>query len=106
MTMKYEEYEFIEALEVIPVDGSEGHGIKRIYTVEQHEMSLVLPVFPYDGDVYISLYQHGSERPIFYCPIRKCEGYRSVKDPTGTECLEFQITQDGTGSVLFIAIFY
>lgn len=73
-------------LEVIPEVGE--YETHHSYTVRRDDLRLLLTVFQYDGDIRISLYRNGVDRPAFDMRLLGCTGVRYVNDDRG-EYLEF-----------------
>ena len=85
--LKWNQYEFIECLEVVPE--VEEYETSHAFRVEKHGLRLELSVFQYAGDVYIDLYHEGHGVPVFTMRLLGCEGARYVAQKNGAEYLEF-----------------
>ena len=84
--LKWNEYEFIECLGVLPQVGEDG--TSHVFRVAKDGLRLELAVFQYDADVRVELYREGLEPPIFYAHIVSCPGTRYVAEKNGREYLE------------------
>ena len=85
--LKWNEYEFIECLGVLPEIGQDG--LSHLYRVEKEGLRLDLIVFQYDADVRIEIYKQGLDAPIFQTQIISCPGVRYVSEKNGREYLDF-----------------
>jgi len=86
--MRYDESEFIQALGVVPKDGTEGHGIERVFECAQGGLRLRVSVFQYDGDVAVSIYQESGANAVITRWARRFTQAECVRDPRGDECLQ------------------
>ena len=73
--------EFLGYLEVEP---SIGEYEEYHYVVSQPPLRLEFSIYPYDGDVYISVFCAPHERAIVDVVIRQCPGARIVNDKRGS----------------------
>jgi hypothetical protein len=88
LAVRYDESEFIEALEVLPHDGPEGDGVSRIFDITREGLRLLVTVFQYDGDLAVSVYQEGCDIPIITRWARGFTRAGRTIDPSGAEALE------------------
>lgn len=82
----WNETDFIACLEVLPE--IEEYGISYAFRVLRHGLRLELTVYPYDSDIYITLYREGIQPPVLDMKLLDCGGTRYVNDERG-EYLEF-----------------
>lgn len=85
--LKWNEYEFIECLGVLPE--VEQDGLSHHFRVEKNGLRLDLIVFQYDADIRLELYQQGLDTPIFQTQIMSCPGVKYVSEKYEREYLEF-----------------
>ena len=83
----WNEYDVIESLGVVPEIGE--YESEHIFELEKDGLRLVLAIYPYSGDVYLSLYKEGIEFPVFSMKLVNCPGVRYVKHKKEVEYLEF-----------------
>ena len=88
--LRWNENDFLECLEVAPVIDDCGTGYH--YVVNKHGMRLMLSVYPYDGDIWISIFRDGIDRAVIALAMTDCSGTRRVLDSRG-DCLEFAPSQ-------------
>ena len=86
--LKWNQYEFIECLEVLPEIGEDE--TSHLFRVSKDGLRLELAVFQYEADVRIEIYKEGLESPIFHTQIISCPGARYLAEKNGRECLEFE----------------
>ena len=55
--LRWDPTDFLSCLGVLPVE--EEHGISHSYTVIKHGVRMVITVFQYDGDVYLTMWRDG-----------------------------------------------
>jgi hypothetical protein len=88
--LQWNEADFLECLEVVPQIDEYESGYH--YVVSKHGMRLELSVYPYDSDIYISIFQDNIERPTISFSITECSGTRRTVDSRG-DYLEFAPSQ-------------
>ena len=86
--LKWNQYEFIECLEVLPEIGEDE--TSHIFRVSKDGLRLELAVFQYEADVRVELYKDGLESPLFQAQIISCPGARYLSEKNGRECLEIE----------------
>ncbi|OLE52213.1 MAG: hypothetical protein AUG51_19095 [Acidobacteria bacterium 13_1_20CM_3_53_8] len=84
---KWNEYEFIECLGVLPLVGPDEQF--HFFRVEKDSLRLELVVFQYEADVRIEIYKQGLDAPIFQTQIMSCPGVIYVSEKNERESLEF-----------------
>lgn len=85
--LKWSQLEFIECLETVPEVGEYGTAIT--FQVGQDRLDLRVTVEPYDCEVTLALYEHGTTATVMeFCLIVR--GAVEHKKFKGTEYLEFQ----------------
>jgi hypothetical protein len=88
----WNEHELIEFFGVLP-EVHEDSG-SYLFCVENKGLRLEVTIFPIAhehlpaGEVYIDLYQIGTEEAIFFTKIKECPGFKYLKHANGWECLE------------------
>jgi hypothetical protein len=92
----WNEFEFIECLEVIP-EKDEEYETNHVFRIAKDGLSLVLALYQYSGDVYFDLFRDGIENPIFQMRLLDCPGARFVKAKDNREYLEFAPAQSFAG---------
>ena len=86
----WNEYDFVEHLEVLPeVDD---YKTRYHYLVTKHGLRLDLLVIPTSSEIRISIFQEGIERSILAFRMIDCSGIRYTNDKRG-EYLEFAPSQ-------------
>jgi hypothetical protein len=85
--LKWNEYEFIECLGVLPEIGQDG--LSHFFRVEKDGLRLDLIVFQYDSDVRIEIYKQDLDAPIFQTQLMSCPSARYVSEKNEREYLEF-----------------
>lgn len=78
----WEPLDFLEALEVVPVE--EEYGISYRYLVSRGPISLKLTIWPFDGDVELLLSCDEMAEPLVRLNLLECPGARVVRDRPGT----------------------
>jgi len=86
----WDESEFTAYMEVLPK--VEEYGTEYAYIVEKDGMRLELSVYPLCGDIYITIYRSGVERPVIDFRLMDCSATKYVRDKRG-EFLEFAPAQ-------------
>ena len=81
----WEPLDFLEALEVVPVE--ERYGISYRYLVTRGSLSLRLSIWPLDGDVELLLSCKGMAEPLVHLDLLECPGARVVRDCQGRSSL-------------------
>lgn len=85
-SFSWEPLDFLEALEVVPVE--EEYSISYRYLVTRGPLSLRLSIWPLDGDVELLLSCEGMAEPVVRFNLLECPGARVVRDHQGTS-IEF-----------------
>ena len=83
----WDETDFIECLGVIPEvedDGSAHH-----FVVRRDGLRLMLSVYQYQAEVWISLYREESKQPLFRVVLEDSPGARLVRNRNGQDYIEF-----------------
>jgi hypothetical protein len=84
--LKWNEYEFIECLGVLPEVGQDE--LSHLFRVAKDDLRLELIVFQYDSDVRIEIYKQGLDAPIFQTQIMSCPNAKYVSEKNEREYLE------------------
>jgi hypothetical protein len=84
----WNEYEFIECLEVIP-ERDEEYETNHVFRVAKDGLKLILTIYQYSGDVYLDLLRDEVDEPVFQMRLIGCPGARYVSTKAGNEYLEF-----------------
>jgi hypothetical protein len=84
----WNQYEFIECLEVLPAVDEE-YETNHVFRVEKDGLILILTIYQYSGDVYFDLKRDGIEEPVFRMRLIDCPGARYLSTKDGKEYLEF-----------------
>ena len=82
----WEPLDFLEALEVVPVE--EEYGISYRYLLSRGPISLDLTIWPLTGDVGLLLELEGAAAPLVHLNLLESPGARVVRDNQGTS-IEF-----------------
>jgi hypothetical protein len=90
----WEPLDFLEALEVAPVE--EEYGISYRYLVSRGLVSLKLTIWPLDGDVELLLNCEGMAEPLVRLNLTECPGARVVRDKQGRS-IEFSAAKSFGG---------
>jgi hypothetical protein len=72
----WEPLDFLEALEVVPVEKE--YGISYRYLLTRGSVSLQLSIWPLDGDVELPLTYEGMTEPLVRLNLLECPGARVV----------------------------
>jgi len=84
--LKWDPVAVMSCLEVLPVEDEDAAGLE--YTVMKSGMRLVLTVYPYHGDVSVSLYRDGVIDPALSLNLFGCDAIRCIRFK-GYDALEF-----------------
>ena len=90
----WEPLEFLEALEVVPVE--EEFGFSFRYLLSRQPVSLELTIWPFDGDVELLLRCEGMTQPLMHLNLLECPGARVVRGRQGTS-IEFSAAKSFGG---------
>ncbi len=86
----WDETDFATCLEVLPT--IDEYGTEFHYIVEKNGLKLELSVYPLCGDIYVTVYRLGVDRPVIDFHMLNCSATRYVDDERG-EFLEFAPAQ-------------
>ena len=86
--LQWDQYEFIECLEVLP-EVDEEHETNHIFRVEKDGLKFILTIYQYSGDIYFDLFRDGLEEPIFTMKLLDCPAARYISTKNKSEWLEF-----------------
>lgn len=90
----WEPLDFLEALEVVPVE--EEYGISYRYLVMRGSVFLQLSIWPLDGDVELLLSCEGMVEPLIRLNLLECPGARVIRDHQGAS-IEFSAAKSFGG---------
>lgn len=83
----WNQYDLIEFFAVLPeVDEYE---TGDHFTVWRNGLRLLLSIYQYDAEIWCSLYRGESPESLFTIRMIDCPGVRLVRNPKGSDCLEF-----------------
>jgi len=71
---------------------AEGNGFGYNFTIAKHGLSLLLNIYPDEGDVHLVLRQDAIPDPIFELWLIECPGMRRIQNEDG-DSLEFTPTR-------------
>jgi len=74
--------DFLEALDVVPIE--EEYGISYRYLVSREPLFLSLTIWPLNCDVELLLKSEGTTEPLVRLNLLNCPGARVVRDSQGT----------------------
>ena len=83
----WNETDFIECLSVIPT--VEESGIAHHFLVRRDGLRLLLSVYQYDAEVWISLFRGESSQSLFTVSLKDSPGARLVRNRNGQDYIEF-----------------
>lgn len=83
----WNETDFIECLSVFPT--VEERGIAHHFVVYRNGLRLLLSVYQYDAEVWISLFRGESNRSLFTFSLKDSPGARLVRNRNCQDYLEF-----------------
>lgn len=83
----WNETDFIECLNVIP-DVDDG-GFAHHFVVRRNGLRLLLSVYQYEAETWISLYREESDQSLFRVVLKDAPGARLVRNRNGQDYLEF-----------------
>jgi hypothetical protein len=86
-TFAWNETDFIECLSIIPE--VEEDGIAHHFVLYRKGLRLVLSIYTYDSEVWISLYREESQQSLFTVSLKDSSGARLVRNQNGQDYLEF-----------------
>jgi len=86
MNFSWEPLDFLEALEVAPVE--EEYGVSYRYLLSRGPIRLDLAIWPMSGDVLLFLFCEGAAEPLVHLNLLESPGARVVRDHRGTS-IEF-----------------
>ena len=86
--MTYDETAAVTALGVAPTDGTDGHGIERIFTIRQRGIRLRLAVHQYDSDAIVEVFRDPGEECLFRAQVKRFSTFELREDSPGAEFLE------------------
>jgi hypothetical protein len=87
----WNQYDLIECLAVLPEE--EEYGIGCHFTVWRDGIRLLLSIYQYDAEIWLSLYRGESKESLFTIRMIDCSGMRFVKNPKGNDYLEFAVAK-------------